>query len=199
MRLFLAVKPDRAAEAQIGRALLHVQNAVGPASAALKWTPGSNVHATLHFLGEVSSAGAKRLIDVLGPGLREPPFTMSLGRLGAFPQTGPPRVLWLDVVEGADALARVHAELSARLAAAGFGTEPRPFAPHLTVARVRDRDRAQTRDLRDRLSRVETGEDRISWGVDRVVLFRSDLSGPVPRYEDIHATLLSLPDGHVES
>jgi len=191
MRLFLAIKPDRAAEALLGQALLRIQSVVGPAAAALKWTPASNIHATLHFLGEVNAARTDRLIEIMRPALREAPFTVSLGGAGAFPPTGGPRVVWLDVTEGAEGLVNVHAELGIRLSEAGFAVEPRPFTPHLTVARVRDRDRSQVKGLRERLTQVQPVD--VSWFVDRVLLFRSDLSGAVPRYEDINATPLRAP------
>lgn len=193
MRLFLALKPTRQAEAQIGRVLLELQTIAGAAAVALKWTPAANVHATLHFLGEVSQARVTRLRELLSPPLAEPPFEVTLGHPGIFPATGPPRVLWLDVVSGADAVSRVHEELGARLAKDAFSVESRPFTPHLTLARVRDRDRAQARHVRELLHHVD--ETRISWLADRVTLFKSDLGGAVPRYDELLETSLALGAG----
>jgi 2'-5' RNA ligase len=192
VRLFLAIKPTRPAEAQIARVLLKLQEVAGPAAAALKWTPAANVHATLHFLGEVNPTRVSRLRELLGPPLEERPFDVTLGRAGVFPPTGSPRVIWLDIVAGADEVSRVQAELGRRLAKDGFAVDARPFTPHLTVARVRDRDRAQARNIRELLQRVE--DTRITWHADRVTLFRSDLGGPVPRYEEVVELELTAHD-----
>jgi 2'-5' RNA ligase len=90
-------------------------------------------------------------------------------------------VLWLDVVEGRDALARLHGLLGERLVTAGVAVEARPFSPHLTIARVPDRERSKVKLLRERLAVVPPS--RIEWTARTVTLFRSDLSGAVPRYE----------------
>ena len=183
MRLFLALKPDRRAEARLAQRLLRLQEAVGAMAMSLRWTPATNIHVTLRFLGEVDPRRLRRLQDALAPTIAEPSFELELERVGVFPESGPPRVVWLDVVKGAEEISKIHAELGRRLAAAGFGLEPRPFSPHVTLARVPDRERARTKGLRESVTSVEPMP--IRWTVDRVVLFRSDLSGSAPRYEAI--------------
>lgn len=183
MRLFLALKPDRAAEAQLGRRLLDLQAALGELAAPLRWTPASNIHATLHFLGELAPARVPPLQAALEAPIAEPPFEVAVGAAGAFPNAGPVRVVWLDVVKGAAEVARVHAELARRLTAAGFSVEARPFSPHLTIARVPDRERSRVKPLRDRLTQVSPA--LIQWRADHITLFRSDLTGAVPRYEGL--------------
>jgi 2'-5' RNA ligase len=189
VRLFLAVKPDRPAEAQLAQRLLHVQEALGSAAARLRWTPAANMHATLHFLGEIAPSHWPRLRDALGATVTVAPFDIALGGVGVFPESGPPRVVWLDVVRGVDELQRVHADLGRTLAGAGFAIESRPFSPHLTLARVPDRERAHTKSVREQLRSVPM--TAIGWRSDHVALFRSDLSGPVPRYEVIHEVALA--------
>jgi 2'-5' RNA ligase len=188
VRLFLALHPDRPAEARVAQRLLQVQEALGATAASLRWTPAANVHATLHFLGEVEPSRVSPLIDRLGTSVDALVFEVALGAVGAFPASGAPRVVWLDIEEGADAVRGLHREIGARVAAAGLPLEARPLSPHLTIARVPDRARAQVKGVRDRLAAVGTFE--IRWLVDRVTLFRSDLSGQVPKYEPIHEIAL---------
>jgi 2'-5' RNA ligase len=189
VRLFLACKPDRAAEAQIGRRLMEAQEAAGDVARLLRWTPASNVHVTLHFLGEVAGPRVDRLVETLGRTINEEPFEITLGATGTFPATGAPRVVWLDVVNGVEPLGRLHTELARRVSTAGVTVEPRPLSPHVTMARVPDRERAHVKLLRERLASLEAAP--ITWVADRVILFRSDLSGSVPRYEGMQDIELS--------
>jgi 2'-5' RNA ligase len=79
-----------------------------------------------------------------------------------------------------------------RLTAEGFAIEGRPFSPHLTVARVPDRERARVKALRERLQTAETAP--IVWTAKWVTLFRSDLSASVPQYDPVHEiALISAP------
>ena len=185
MRLFLAIKPDRPAEAQLARRLLALQRALGDFAGVLRWTQATNLHATLHFLGELDPGRLGALRESLGDRLPGPVFEISLGEVGVFPEFGTPRVLWLAIVRGAKSLTDLHRELAGRLGRAGIAVEDRPFSPHLTLARVRDRaDRRAARHLREKLP--SAGEAPISWTADHVTLYRSDLTGPVPRYDPVH-------------
>ena len=192
MRLFLAIKPDRPAEALLARRLLQAQEWLGPMASALRWTPAENIHVTLHFLGELPATEAATVRERLGTQLAESPFEITLGAIGSFPPTGPCRVLWLDLVDGNAALLRVHAELGRRLADAGVPLESRPLSPHLTIARVPDRERARVTHLRDRLREMPSAPP-IRWTAEAVVLYRSELSGPAPRYEPLQTMALIAP------
>jgi 2'-5' RNA ligase len=193
VRLFLAFKPDRPGEALLGKRLMDVQTAVGDLAPVLRWTPASNVHITLHFLGEIPPARVDHVADALGRTLDEDPFEITLGGAGVFPPAGAPRVVWLDVVKGIEPLQRVHAELGRRLASAGCEIESRPLSPHVTIARVPDRERARVKALRDRLKTADASP--IAWVAERVILFRSDLSGSVPRYEGMQDIELTRTSG----
>ena len=189
VRLFLALKPDRPAEARLAHRVLEIQDALGDAAPALRWIPASNIHLTLHFLGEVPPAHLPRLRDALTPPLPMEPFEVEVASVGAFPPAGPPRVIWLDIARGAALVSSLHAELGRRLSSAGVAVETRPFSPHLTLARVPDRERARVKHVRAALQRIPTAA--IAWTAGAVVPFRSDSSGPVPRYDVVQETLLT--------
>jgi len=184
MRLFLAVEPDRAAQGQIARLLLDVQRVLGDDAAALRWTPATNVHVTLHFLGELDQRRSARLLEALGDTVAAAPFDVAIDSIGLLPPTGMARVLFAAITTGAGELTHIYDALAARIRAADLPIETRAFLPHLTLARVRDRERQRARTLRERLPTVPA--PLIRWTVQEVTLFRSDLSGPTPRYDPVH-------------
>jgi 2'-5' RNA ligase len=139
-RLFVALYPDAAQRAAIAE--LQADLAGDPALGRRpRWVPPRQAHATLVFLGEVPIecrddvvAAARRAAA------RRAPFRWRLEGLGGFPSPRRPRVLWLGVAEGAEQARALHDALAAELAEAGLAPpDPRPFAPHLTLARLRDR------------------------------------------------------------
>jgi RNA 2',3'-cyclic 3'-phosphodiesterase len=188
VRLFLAIELDASARREIAAAIEQVRNACGDAADAFRWSVADNTHLTLHFLGSVEPAGLPGLVAALGETLALPSFTASSGAVGTFPPHGAPRTIWLGVEHSRDLLAQIHAELAARLISAGHAVESRPFTPHLTLARARDGARSRARSAQTRLQAVEVGA--IAWPVARVVLFESDLSGPRPRYREVHTVSL---------
>lgn len=103
------------------------------------WERPEKMHLTLKFLGDVErgrvgelSRAASRAVSSVGA------FELTLAGPGAFPPHGPPRVLWLGIEDVRGRLAHLHQRLEDECAAAGFPREPRPFRPHLTLARLRE-------------------------------------------------------------
>ena len=134
------------------------------------------LHLTLVFIGEVAEERVPMLTSALAEPVPVPPFELEIGSPGVFPTHGPPRVLWLAVTRGAAELARVHEVVSTRLDTIGIPREPRPYQPHLTIGRWRDR--APTR-LRHAL--VPGGPVPIE-RIDAVTLFRSRLGSGAPEH-----------------
>lgn len=189
MRLFLAVEPSAAAREQLELLTADVRRALGDAADRLRWTPAANVHLTLHFLGEVDDGRLSGLRESLGSELAGSPFDTQVGALGTFPVGRPPHTLWVSLQAGGAMLGRLHGDLASRLREAGARVETRPFSPHMTLARVRDRERHRAaRRVAEGLAHVRVPP--IGWRVDRVTLFRSDLSGSAPRYDALHEILL---------
>ncbi|HEX3559645.1 MAG TPA: RNA 2',3'-cyclic phosphodiesterase [Pyrinomonadaceae bacterium] len=102
------------------------------------WEKSEKLHITLKFLGEIE---LPRVEDLSGAAERAAasakPFGLTIAEAGAFPPHGQPRVLWLDIKDASGMLASLQHSLEDACAAAGFQREPRPFKPHLTVARLR--------------------------------------------------------------
>lgn len=126
-RLFVAVRPPGPVVDQ----LLRLDRADQP---GVRWVPPSQWHVTLRFLGEAEledAISAVERLDVARAGIDDPVVAAvgpRVSRLGRSVRCLP--------VAGLDPLAAV-----VRAATAGIGDppDPRPFAGHLTLARLRDR------------------------------------------------------------
>jgi len=125
-RLFFALWPDAAARASLERLAQEASRRTGgrPVAAA-------RLHLTLAFLGEVDPARIPALARASG-GVDAEAFDLSLDRLGAFARA---RVAWAGCERPPAGLVAMQAQLERRVRDAGFATDDRPFAAHLTLAR----------------------------------------------------------------
>lgn len=144
----------------------------------VRWT-AAEVHLTLRFLGKALPDQLRRLEAPLRlAALSCPRAEIHFEGLGLFPERGSPRVLWL----GARLPERVLAlreECEAAAVTAGFPSEDRPFRPHLTLGRWRDRVR------RPSLPSVSLGPAVL----ETLTVFRSELRSTGARY----TPLLRIP------
>lgn len=188
MRLFVGVELEegvKEAAAAIGESL---RRDLGTRVDA-RWVPATNLHVTLWFLGEVDQSRVESVIRTMDRPFAEAAFDIEISRLGAFPASGPPRVFWLGVTAGADSLARVHAEVAARVQPIGFEGETRAYSAHLTIARVKDLSRGVSpRDIRAMLQArtADAGRCRI----EAVTVFRSRVSSKGASYEALQRVRL---------
>lgn len=187
--MFLAVDTDTRARAAVAATTAALQHALGHRSNVLRWTRPENAHITLHFLGEIAAERTEELRACLGDRLERPRFTASLGALGTFPPRSTPKTVWVSIARGATEVGGLHGDLKARLSAFGIAADPRPFSPHLTLARVRDSERRRAGGIAMLISNVVV--PAVEWEIDRVTLYESDLSGPVPRYTVAHQVMLA--------
>ena len=146
-------------------------------------TPPTNWHLTIRFLGSTTALQRDRILEFLDEHLAVEPFTMSFGRLGAFPRPTRGTVLWLAVERGADRLATMAeiADLAAQ--AAGFEPEDRPFHAHLTLARIRP-----PMNVAPLIERVPPFP--LSMTVNHLTLFRSQLGRGGAAYEQLETVEL---------
>ena len=100
-----------------------------------KWVDAGNLHLTLRFIGEVGEDVAADIDDALGR-LRARRFTLQLAGTGVFGGDRP-RALWVGV-ERQPELVSLRDKIEQALIRIGLDPEPRKFAPHVTLARLRD-------------------------------------------------------------
>lgn len=170
MRLFIALDlPD-----EVRRELRDVQMRLSAHSRAVRWSDPVGMHLTLHFLGETP----ERLVEPLLAGMRTitaPALRLSLDRLGCFPPTGSLRVVWVGLSGDLAGLATLYQSLAGVVQSVGLPTDPRPFTPHITLARARpEATPAELRALRAALPAVVP--QPLVWQSERPILFRSQLT-----------------------
>lgn len=141
MRVFAALPLPPAIAAGIGGAFSSARK-LAP---RIRWVSPEVMHLTLHFFGEIPEekiSGFQPIFD--DPELRTAAIRTRLGEPGFFPSAASPRVLWIGLLEGVEAMRAFWALFTEKLQAlrqpdgplAGWSPDGRGFAPHVTVARA---------------------------------------------------------------
>jgi 2'-5' RNA ligase len=131
MRLFTGLDLPE----EVVRNLETLQARLRPA-ARIQWSPPANLHITTKFIGEWPE---ERLADLTAALSRipAPAIPVHIRNLGFFPNPHAPRIFWCGIeAPGLDALA---AETDQAASAIGIPAETRPFSPHLTLARIKEK------------------------------------------------------------
>jgi 2'-5' RNA ligase len=174
-RLFVAADIPGDARARLAESLRPLREA----HPELRWPPQENWHVTLKFLGAIRPPlveHAKAGVSTAVTG--RAPFDSRLMGADAFPSARRARVLWIGLDDPGKRFAALAGSLD--LALAGLvKPEERAFTPHLTVARAK-----QPVAMQEELASVAQLESE-AFLVDRVVLYRSHLHQPAPRYEAV--------------
>lgn len=103
-----------------------------------RWVHPDRMHITLRFLGEIPAPRFEAVRAALARPIAAGghPELVPAG-IGTFPPRGRARVLWAGLRGDTAVLGRCALEVEGRLEALGFPREPRPFRPHITLARAR--------------------------------------------------------------
>lgn len=177
MRLFSAVAIAPEAQREIER----VERELAGRVEVRRWQPVANMHVTVHFFGEVAAEVVPALAERLSDASHViAPFRLQLGRLGAFPARGHPRVLWLGVDDPQQSLHALERTMRMALSDLGIPQELRPYAPHITLARE-PKGNVRIRELAD-----EVPVEPVSWQVTEAALFRSVLTPQGSQYTVLH-------------
>jgi 2'-5' RNA ligase len=178
IRLFIAIDIPQ----EIRAVLAGTIEGTRPAMPDVKWVKAENLHLTLKFVGYFDPDKLEGLLDITRKIARRfPAFRVRLGSSGAFTSPRRARVIWVGMLQGTEESARLAEKLDARLEKVGVKREGRPFAGHLTLARLR-----QPRDCSAELAyianRLEGLED-MEFEVSEIVVYRSILRPDGPVYE----------------
>lgn len=159
--------------------------------APIRWVPVKNIHLTLKFLGDVSEGNLAPIYDVLkGEAKKLPGFEIQVGKLGAFPSTRRPRVIWVGVKAPVELAAIQHA-IDIETARLGYASEEREFSPHLTLGRI---SRQATMDQAHWIGEILTANQVGDLGacfISAVNLYRSDLSPQGATYTKLYSASFS--------
>lgn len=173
LRAFFAIELSAAARAAASTLVgaLHTH----PGGDRVRWVREENLHVTLRFLGDVDAGRVPGLLREVGEhtaGIT--PFELRLGAVHPFPSQRRPRVIVLDVLPP-DPIRALAAAVERGVVAAGLPREQRRFRAHLTLGRLRTRQRAPD------VTAADT-PDAEAFPVTEAVLFHSELHARGARY-----------------
>jgi 2'-5' RNA ligase len=126
-------------------------------TAKIQWIRAQNLHVTIKFIGELADSKAAQLKQALAGVPRRGAIGVRLRGLGFYPNPHAPHTFWCGIeAPGLEVLA---GSTDSAAGAVGVSREPRPFSPHLTLARIRDRARLEPlRQAIARLPALDFGE-----------------------------------------
>jgi 2'-5' RNA ligase len=156
LRLFVAVELPREVREALAAAVDTLRRA--GVDDGLRWVRPEGIHVTLKFLGATPPARVPQIGEALRRALAgAAAFALQPESVGTFPggraahARGDVRVVWVGVAGDTAALGDAAARVERALAPLGYPTERRPFAAHLTLARVREE---ASREMRERILRA---------------------------------------------
>lgn len=159
---------------------------------AVRWVAAENIHLTFRFLGDTSASSLQELTrDLAAVVSQQPPFAISLGGFGVFPNLKRPRVIWVGI-QAAPELERLQRAIESTCTRLGYPAEEKTFNPHLTLGRIREE--ADLAALRNALQNFQIGPLG-SLTVSNLTLFRSDLRPQGP----VYTALAHIPLGQSHS
>jgi RNA 2',3'-cyclic 3'-phosphodiesterase len=132
MRLFTAIDVS----AELTEALRSFVSRLRPA-AQISWSPLENLHITTKFIGEWPEQRLHEMTRALASVPVHGSLEIAVKGLGWFPTPRRPRVFWADV-EGGEALRTLARATEETVAQLGVPVDKRDYAPHLTLARIRE-------------------------------------------------------------
>jgi 2'-5' RNA ligase len=139
-----------------------------------------NLHLTLCFLGDVSADQIQRVEADLGRSVGEiPAFTLTPKGIGCFPNVRRPSVVWVGLSGGSAELERLSKAAGMAAKSAGIALDKKPFVPHVTLGRVRDRRAVGT--LPEHVARHEAFE-AAPFRATEITLYESVLGHHGARY-----------------
>lgn len=185
-RLFFALDLDSSVKKHFNSAIESLKQSIErgdrDSRRSVKWSKPENIHLTAKFLGDTPRQQIDQLISVASDFIttqNSPAFAFVSSKIGAFPNTNRPRVIWADLTgRDFESLKRFVAKFETALSELGIQREKREFKAHLTLGRVREG--ANTKPITAALSDVQF--DSINVTLDQLTLYESVLKSEGPTY-----------------
>jgi len=179
IRSFIAINLPEELKESLGE----FQARLKKAQADVKWVRPASLHITLRFLGylspeevEKASKALEKVAQIFSP------FTIQLEDYGTFPERGRPRVIWVGISQGKDQLAQISQQLEKELKKFNFPPADKPFAPHLTLGRIKT-----GKNLNKLIEYLDKEGKRIygKFPAKSIILYKSELRPEGARYSVI--------------
>jgi 2'-5' RNA ligase len=137
-RLFIAIDLSDRIRQQVALLSENLQKGMRFTPAHPSWVRPESIHLTLAFLGRKPSHHTQPIGDALAEvstGFQ--PLRIELKGLGVVPHWRRPRVLWVGSRDRTHQIEALHEAIEAKLAPFDYRPDPKPFHPHLTLARFK--------------------------------------------------------------
>jgi len=174
IRSFIAIElPD---ELKLGLTQLEAQLKMSK-QPWVKWVDPYSIHLTLKFLGSIAVDRISEITSAMEEAIQGiSPFHLEVKDLGVFPNLRRVQVIWVGLSGEVDKLSQLQQYLESNLTRLGFAPERRPFTPHLTLARLRNRASLDERQSVGQLIATTRFETTYTIKVDAISLMRSQLT-----------------------
>ena len=201
MRAFLAITPDDDTLAAIAEVQQRCRDSVDVSAprARVSWARRDALHLTVRFFAEIEAEPAIALRDRVSEQMPVgSPVDIPLARLGGFPRLAAPRVVWIGPPDGwmdsADGtrLTTIAQAIDRACDSLGLPAEDRRWSPHITLARVKDGERAVGNGVRGSGYLASNRPLR----ADRVTLYKSDLDPTGVRHTELWTVPFSILPPH---
>jgi len=186
LRLFLAIAVPEDIRTELRRLQLELEPLLPPR--AVRWTKPEQFHLTLKFLGNVPATD----IDALSRAVRAvcgvaPPMRLRAEGAGFFPESGAPRVFWIDIKSVDGLLMGFQRQLELSVASFAMKQDAKKFTAHVTLARF---GKMRNRETEEPRAALAVGRTYGEWVAKEVQLIKSSLqpSGPLHAIVDTFKT-----------
>jgi len=189
VRSFIAIElPD---ELKLGLTQLEAQLKMSK-QPWVKWVDPYSIHLTLKFLGSIAIDRISEITRAMEEAIQGiSPFHLEVKELGVFPNLRRVQVAWVGISGEVDKLSQLQQHLESNLAHLGFAPETRPFTPHLTLARLRNRASLDERQSFGQLIATTRFEVTYTIKVDAISLMKSQLTREGAIYNQISSVGLN--------
>ena len=192
-RLFMAIELTDEARSRFALLQDELRKKLPPG--ALRWVRPENLHLTLHFIGEVSSASIPSLHEALQAAAGgQDSFELRARGTGCFPDHRRPRVIWAGFEPSAEAR-ELQKNLARQLVSRSFEVETRPYTPHLTLAYLEKRLPAKLAGQAGAMLTEMDPGPIANFPADESALVESVLTPSGPVYSRLSAASLGSPAG----
>ncbi len=188
VRAFIALEIPQLIQESIEKQTTRLRLELG--NDLVRWVPTHNMHLTLKFLGEVASSHMDFIKSMLNQiAETHTGFDLQIGSIGSFPNLKRPRVIWVGIYAPAG-LTPLQKSIEERTVRLGYKKEERPFSPHLTLGRVRQKLTGQEiQKISNTLSTIQLGKIGTA-RVNSLHLYQSDLNSEGSIYTKLFSTSL---------
>ncbi|MEM7783884.1 MAG: RNA 2',3'-cyclic phosphodiesterase [Planctomycetota bacterium] len=177
IRTFIGVKASQRVSSNVSRVATRLEST----GVEYNWVLPENLHVTLNYVGDVIDVEVPELCKLVKNVVQKfEPFELSLRGVSAFPEVEQPRIIWIGVDEGREAMHEIYGDLADELHQWGVNRERKPYVPHMTIGRVRRGGRWND-SLMEQMHRLRNHDGGFCQ-VSEVIVFASYLEKVGPSY-----------------